>query len=75
MKTIPGIIKSFGSIVAFAEATGICYGTAKTMSRRKSIAAHHWPGIVKAAEKRGIAGVTLEAFAKIRVRQAKERAT
>ena len=71
MKTIPEIIKAFGSIIAFAEATGIGYSAAKTMSHRRSIAAHHWPRIVRAAEKLGIVGITLEVLAKIRVRQAK----
>lgn len=71
MKTISEIIKAFGSIVDFAEAVGLNYNTAKTMSARKSIAAHHWPKIVKAAEKLGIKGITYEALAKIKARQAK----
>lgn len=71
MKTIPDIFRAFGGLLSFAEDTGINYSTVRSMSARKSIAAHYWPKIVKAAEKKGIEGVTFEALAKIRARQAK----
>lgn len=63
LMTHSDVINLWPSLSDFADDLSLAYGTAKAMRRRDSIPAAHWPAIVKKAEDRGIAGVTLEALA------------
>lgn len=57
------IIDMWPSLAEFAADLGVPYGTAKAMRRRASIPANHWAAVVKKAQERDIASVTLEALA------------
>ncbi len=73
MDTFASIIDAFGGPGPFGEAIGIPDSHARTMKARDSIPASRWTGVVEAAERLSIAGVTLETMAEIeanRVRRA-----
>lgn len=57
------LINLWPSLSDFAADLGIEYGTAKAMRRRSSIPSEYWLTMVRTAETREIAGVTLEALA------------
>ena len=60
------IIDPFGGTVALARILGKKYpARVSDWKRRKSIPASEWMGIVEAAKKRNIKGVTLEKLAAI----------
>jgi len=56
------IINLWPSLSEFADDLSVAYGTAKAMRRRASIPPVYWPIVIRKAEERGIAGVTLEAL-------------
>jgi hypothetical protein len=57
------VINLWPSLSEFAADLGIEYGTAKAMRRRGSIPSEYWVAVVKNAERRDLADVTLEALA------------
>ncbi|HTV69299.1 MAG TPA: hypothetical protein VMF90_12250 [Rhizobiaceae bacterium] len=57
------VINLWPSLSEFAADLSIEYGTAKAMRRRGSIPSEYWVAVVKSAERRELAGVTLEALA------------
>ncbi|WP_245429337.1 hypothetical protein [Mesorhizobium sp. WSM3860] len=58
--SISGLIDSWQSIAAFAADVGCGYEAARQMRRRGRIAPQHWPHVVAASRRRGIAGVSYE---------------
>lgn len=56
-------------IATFARDIGITVEHGATMRRRGSIPPVHWPKVVEAAQGRGIAGVTIEALAKLAIKK------
>ena len=71
MQSASDIIKAFGGPTAFAKVISKSPSTASEMSRNGSIPGRYWMAIVKAAHRRGISGVSLEALAKIHARTEK----
>lgn len=67
MRSFVEIIDAFDG--SFGSAIGIPDSHARAMRARKSIPDGYWLRVVKAAEDRGIEGITLESFAEL----AKER--
>lgn len=57
---ISGLIDRWQSIGAFAADVGCGYEAARQMRRRGRIAPQHWPQLVAASRRLGIAGVTYE---------------
>ncbi|WP_292303279.1 hypothetical protein [Mesorhizobium sp.] len=57
---ISELIDRWQSIGAFAADVGCGYEAARQMRRRGRIAPHHWPHVVAASRRRGIAGVSYE---------------
>lgn len=57
------LINLWPSLADFAADIGVEYGTAKAMRRRSSIPSEYWLAMVRSADVRTIAGVTLEALA------------
>jgi hypothetical protein len=57
---ISGLIDRWGSIGAFAADIGCGYEAARQMRRRGRIAPQHWPHVVAASRRLGIAGVSYE---------------
>ncbi|TPI19837.1 hypothetical protein [Mesorhizobium sp. B4-1-1] len=60
---IPELIDSWQSIGAFAADVGCGYEAARQMRRRGRIAPQHWPHVVAASRRHGIAGVSHESQA------------
>ncbi|RWA65457.1 hypothetical protein EN836_19230 [Mesorhizobium sp. M1C.F.Ca.ET.193.01.1.1] len=58
--SISGLINRWHSIGAFAADVGCGYEAARQMRRRGRIAPQHWPHVVAASRRRGIAGVSYE---------------
>lgn len=58
--SISGLIDCWGSIGAFAADIGCGYEAARQMRRRGRIAPQHWPHVVAASRRLGIAGVSYE---------------
>lgn len=58
--SISGLIDRWGSIGAFAADIGCGYEAARQMRRRGRIAPQHWPHVVAASRRLGIAGVSYE---------------
>lgn len=58
--SISGLIDRWGSIGAFAADVGCGYEAARQMRRRGRIAPQHWPHVVAASRRLGIAGVSYE---------------
>lgn len=59
-KTISGLIDRWQSIGAFAADIGCGYEAARQMRRRGRIAPQHWPHVVAASRRLGVAGVSYE---------------
>jgi hypothetical protein len=57
---ISGLIDRWRSIGAFAADVGCGYEAARQMRRRQRIAPQHWPHVVAASRRLGIAGVSYE---------------
>lgn len=57
------IIAKWNSLAEFASDISVQYGTAKQWKRRSSIPDNYWLHVVRAAQSRGLIGVTLEALA------------
>ena len=57
------LINLWPSLSEFGADLSIEYGTAKAMRRRSSIPPEYWLAMVRSADARGIAEVTLEALA------------
>ncbi|OJU37177.1 MAG: hypothetical protein BGN94_08175 [Rhizobiales bacterium 68-8] len=57
------LINLWPTLADFAADIGVEYGTAKAMRRRSSVPSEYWLSMVRSADGRGIAGVTLEALA------------
>ncbi|TPK96228.1 MULTISPECIES: hypothetical protein [unclassified Mesorhizobium] len=57
---IPELIDSWQGIGAFAADIGCGYEAARQMRRRGRIAPQHWPHVVAASRRHGIAGVSCE---------------
>ncbi|MDX8440576.1 hypothetical protein [Mesorhizobium australafricanum] len=57
---ISGLIDRWQSIGAFAADVGCGYEAARQMRRRGRIAPQHWPQVVVASRRLGIAGVSYE---------------
>jgi hypothetical protein len=66
------IISKWPSVAEFAKDLGIEYSTAHTWRQRGLTDARRLLDIVKAAEKRGFDGVTLEKLANIAKRESKD---
>ncbi len=58
--SISGLIDRWHSIGAFAADVGCGYEAARQMRRRGRIAPQHWPHLVAASRRLGIAGVSYE---------------
>ncbi|WFP61626.1 hypothetical protein [Mesorhizobium sp. WSM4904] len=58
--SISELIDSWQSIGAFAADVGCGYEAARQMRRRGRIAPQHWPHVVAASRRLGIAGVSYE---------------
>ncbi|WP_244507933.1 hypothetical protein [Mesorhizobium sp. ORS 3428] len=58
--SISGLIDRWQSIGAFAADVGCGYEAARQMRRRGRIAPQHWPHVVAASRRLGIAGVSYE---------------
>ena len=67
------IIEAMGGPAAFGAAIGIPDSHARAMKTRDSIPPEYWPRTVRAAEAKGLAGVTAAVMAAIAERKA-ERA-
>lgn len=74
MDSFVQIIDSFGGASSFGEAIGIPDSHARAMKARNSIPDGYWLDTVKAAEARGINGVTLECFAALARSRLEEKA-
>ncbi|MGX5800652.1 hypothetical protein ACWGS9_05340 [Bradyrhizobium sp. Arg314] len=57
---ISGLIDRWHSIGAFAADVGCGYEAARQMRRRGRIAPQHWPHVVAASRRLGIAGISYE---------------
>lgn len=64
-QSVDSIFDSFGGPSQFGLALGISRKHAATMKTRGSIPPEYWERLVAEAAARGIAGITLEALAKI----------
>ncbi|CDX21668.1 conserved exported hypothetical protein [Mesorhizobium sp. ORS 3324] len=58
--SVSALIDRWQSIGAFAADVGCGYEAARQMRRRGRIAPQHWPHVVAASRRRGIAGVSYE---------------
>ncbi len=58
--SISGLIDRWQSIGAFAADIGCGYEAARQMRRRGRIAPQHWPHVVAASRRLGVAGVSYE---------------
>ncbi|WP_292359073.1 hypothetical protein [Mesorhizobium sp.] len=58
--SVSGLIDRWQSIGAFAAEIGCGYEAARQMRRRGRIAPQHWPHVVAASRRLGIAGVSYE---------------
>jgi len=58
--SIPELMSRWHSIGAFAADVGCGYEAARQMRRRGRIAPQHWPHVVAASRRQGIAGVSYE---------------
>lgn len=66
MQTFASIIDAFGGYAKFARAIGVDkLGTVSAWKTRDSIPSSYWRRVVAAAEKEGVAGVSLEALSAI----------
>jgi hypothetical protein len=74
MKSFIEIIDAFGGAAPFGAAIGISDSHARAMKARDSIPDGYWLRTVKAAQGRGVKGVTLESFATIAGSRLEERA-
>lgn len=70
--TIPDLIAAWDSIAEFSNSVGCGYEAARKMRTRKKIAPEHWMSVVKAAEAKGIKGITIEWLASQRTMEAAE---
>lgn len=60
--TFRDIFDAFGGPTKLAEVIGVKPFHAQTMKTRGSIPLAYWPALIKAAEERGIQGVTYESL-------------
>lgn len=67
---VSDLIDRWGSIGAFAADVGCGYEAARQMRRRGRIAPQHWPHVVAASRRLGIAGVSYEWLAGRAMRRA-----
>lgn len=65
MQTVSEVFAAFGGYGGLAAALKVPTGTASAWKTRDSIPAEYWGDVVAAASERSIAGVTLEALAKM----------
>lgn len=72
MKTHRDIISLWPRLADFASDIGVPENTAKQMRTRNSINARYWPALVRAAQSRGIDGVTFEDLNACIIREAAE---
>jgi len=68
MTSFRTIIDQWPDLPTFAEDLGVKYPAAQVMRHRDSISSSYWRDLVAAAERRGIAGVTLEVLADLKAR-------
>ncbi len=59
-ETISDLISKWDKITQFAADVGCGYEAARKMRDRQSIAPEHWPNVIKAAEGKGVPGITYE---------------
>lgn len=69
---VDGDGRQLTSIATFAADLGIPYEHAQIMRHRNSIAADHWPAVIKSAKRRGYA-LTHEHLVKLREKLTEER--
>lgn len=62
-KSFSAIIALWPSLSDLATDLGVGYESAKAYKRRNSIPSEHWSALIKAADKRGIEGITAERLA------------
>jgi hypothetical protein len=74
MTTFASIFDAFGGPAALGRALGISTEHAVQMRRRNSIPPEHWPALVEAARRDGVAGVTTEALLAARTMKRTARA-
>lgn len=65
--SVSALIALWPTIAEFASDVGCGYEAARQMRRRESIAPDHWPSVIAAADRKGIAGVTFEWLARQRL--------
>lgn len=63
MNSFSEVVGAWETVAIFADDVGVPYVTAAAWRQRNSIPAQRWSAVVKAAQKRGIEGVTLEILA------------
>lgn len=71
MNSFSEVIAAFGS--QFASAIGVQESHARTMKARDSIPSTRWIATVKAAQRLGVKGVTLDLLARIDAEKSKQR--
>lgn len=69
MKAVHALFDDLGGPAAVARALGVNPSTASEMKRRGSIPGEYWEDIVRDAEQRGLANVTLARIASIHASQ------
>jgi len=72
--SISDLISRWPTIGEYAAAVGCGYEAARKMRDRESIAPEHWPAVVAAAARCGVAGVTLDWLAARRAPEKTEAA-
>lgn len=65
MDSVDSIIEAFQGVSSLGEAIGASPQTVTNMRSRKSIPAKYWLRLVEEAGRRGIAGITYEALARM----------
>lgn len=74
-ETVRDLIGNWKTIASFAADVGCGYEAARKMRDRNSIAPEHWGGVVRASEKNGLSGITMEFLAALRTSErVRERA-
>lgn len=73
METVTAIIDKFGGTNSFALAIGTSQQNVTNMKARGSIPQGFWKATVKAAQQRGVDGVSLEILAELAARRREER--
>lgn len=75
MHTIRDLITQFGGCTKFGELIGKRASTASEMKRRNSIPVEYWPTVVKAAQEKGVKGVSLEKLVEMHLRPRAPKST